>query len=102
MATPCTGGRSFFHKEEIIGIVVSISTIVLLVAFIVMRHYQRKWKIANILKVTGLKEFSYGDISSGTGNFERENLLGEGGFGQVYKVCLNVVLNFRCLQPISQ
>lgn len=84
MMNSCTGVS--FHGKEIIGIIVSISIIALLVVFIVLKHYQKKWKIANILRVTDLKEFSYGEIKSGTGNFGQDQKLGEGGFGEVYKV----------------
>ena len=32
-----------------------------------------------------LHEFSYNDLRSATGNFKLENMVGEGGFGTVYK-----------------
>jgi len=34
-----------------------------------------------------LKIFSYADLKTATGDFDRENKLGEGGYGAVYKVC---------------
>jgi hypothetical protein len=34
-----------------------------------------------------LKIFSYADMKTATGDFDRENKLGEGGYGAVYKVC---------------
>ena len=32
-----------------------------------------------------LQELSYNDLRSATGNFKMENMVGEGGFGTVYK-----------------
>jgi hypothetical protein len=83
---PSTGG--LVQQVEVIVIPVSISIIIFLVAFIVMRHYQKKRKIGNLLNITGLKDFPYGDIKSATKNFDEDELLGKGGFGKVYKVCV--------------
>ena len=83
MVKPCTGGLS--QKMAII-VISSIATIILLVGFIFMRQYEKKWKIDFILKVTSLQEFSYCDIRSATKNFGTGQKLGQGGFGKVYKV----------------
>ena len=81
MVKPCTGG---LNQKMAIIIISSIATIILLVGFIFMRQYQKKWKIDFILKVTSLQEFSYCDIRSATKNFGTR--LGQGAFGKVYKV----------------
>ncbi|KAK2373262.1 putative serine/threonine-protein kinase PIX13 [Trifolium repens] len=41
------------------------------------------------LEMPNLKEFSYGDLKVATKNFKSDALLGEGGFGKVYKGWLN-------------
>ncbi|XP_045811817.1 probable serine/threonine-protein kinase PIX13 [Trifolium pratense] len=41
------------------------------------------------LEMPNLKEFSYGDLKVATKNFKLDALLGEGGFGKVYKGWLN-------------
>ncbi|GAU29817.1 hypothetical protein TSUD_223630 [Trifolium subterraneum] len=41
------------------------------------------------LEIPNLKEFSYGDLKVATKNFKSDALLGEGGFGKVYKGWLN-------------
>ncbi|KAK2373264.1 putative serine/threonine-protein kinase PIX13 [Trifolium repens] len=41
------------------------------------------------LEMPNLKEFSYGDLKIATKNFKSDALLGEGGFGKVYKGWLN-------------
>jgi hypothetical protein len=36
--------------------------------------------------------FGYGELRTATENFSSNNLLGEGGYGSVYKVSLTIVL----------
>jgi len=38
-----------------------------------------------ILETPNLKEFSFVDLKTATRNFKTDSLLGEGGFGQVFK-----------------
>lgn len=38
-----------------------------------------------ILETPNLKVFSFGDLKAATKNFKSDTLLGEGGFGKVYK-----------------
>lgn len=43
-------------------------------------------KIVGASELQGPKNFSYRDLKSATKNFNKENKLGEGGFGAIYKV----------------
>lgn len=87
LVKPCTGGGSI--RGEIVVIAVAISFILfMLVIYMLMRQYQQKQKTAKIQKLTGLTVFSYRAIKNGTLNFSEKNKLGQGGFGQVYKVCI--------------
>lgn len=43
------------------------------------------------LEMPNLKVFSYGDLKAATKSFKSDALLGEGGFGKVYKGWLNAV-----------
>lgn len=42
------------------------------------------------LLLTGLVDFPYSSIKSATQNFDEDQLLGEGGFGKVYKGTFNI------------
>lgn len=42
-----------------------------------------------ILSSSNLKAFSFSELKSATNNFHLESLLGEGGFGFVYKGCID-------------
>lgn len=52
------------------------------------------WEMGNsesgkLLELSNLKVFSYGDLKIATKSFKSDALLGEGGFGKVYKGWLN-------------
>lgn len=42
--------------------------------------------ILGVLELQGPNVYSYKDLKSATDNFSKENKLGEGAFGEVYKV----------------
>ncbi|XP_066398791.1 cysteine-rich receptor-like protein kinase 5 [Miscanthus floridulus] len=80
------------QRVEIV-IPVSFSIIIFLVAFLVMRHYEKKRR--HFQNVAGLKDFPFGHIKSATKNFDKDELLGEGGFGKVYKGTFNIDHNTK-------
>ncbi|XP_066395905.1 putative cysteine-rich receptor-like protein kinase 12 [Miscanthus floridulus] len=59
----------------------------------VMRHYEKKRR--HFQNVAGLKDFPFGHIKSATKNFDKDELLGEGGFGKVYKGTFNIDHNTK-------
>lgn len=84
------GGSS--NKWAIIGGVVGgvVGLIVIILALLGWRQYRKPKRAprGNILGATELKgpvNYKYSDLKAATKNFNDENKLGEGGFGDVYK-----------------
>ncbi|XP_019184281.1 PREDICTED: putative receptor-like protein kinase At4g00960, partial [Ipomoea nil] len=81
-------GSSSGKKKPIIlaaGVVGSVGIILVLAAlFILYRQSgkQNAWRKGNIL---GAKSYIYKDLKAATNDFSEENILGKGGFGDVYK-----------------
>jgi len=60
---------------------------------------------AKVKKEVKLPLFSFQSVAAATDNFSQGNKLGEGGFGPVYKACLNTLLSnifFRANNLYSQ
>ena len=83
------------NKKAIIGGVVGGGTALVLVAifFLIWFKFYRKRKTTthkgNLLAATefqGPVNYRYKDLISATASFSEENKLGEGGFGDIYKV----------------
>lgn len=48
-------------------------------------------------ELQGPNRYSYKDLKAATSNFSEENKLGEGGFGDVYKVEINIRMRYSIL-----
>jgi len=42
-----------------------------------------------ILQLSNLKRYTYTELGTATGNFHSDNVLGKGGFGPVFKGCID-------------
>ncbi|KAI8536562.1 hypothetical protein RHMOL_Rhmol10G0267000 [Rhododendron molle] len=89
--TPFLGGGSR-NKNAIIGGIVGGGGCLLLIIGLILWYYYHQSKYAaprgktiGASELQGPKNFSYRDLKSATKNFNKENKLGEGGFGDIYK-----------------
>ncbi|KAF5180740.1 Cold-responsive protein kinase [Thalictrum thalictroides] len=87
------GGGSNKNKVIIGAVVGGVALLLFVAAFIIwFRFYRRKPKrerkgdILGATELRGPVNYNYKDLVSATKNFSEENKLGEGGFGDVYKV----------------
>ncbi|KAL3031539.1 hypothetical protein AAZX31_02G034400 [Glycine max] len=66
--------------------------LVIIVGFLVWWRYRRNQQIffdVNEVRLGHLKRFSFKELRAATDHFNSKNILGRGGFGIVYKACLN-------------
>ncbi|XP_071939978.1 L-type lectin-domain containing receptor kinase IV.1-like [Coffea arabica] len=74
-------------------------------AFGVAYYLRRKWKFAEVLEewelAYGPHRFKYKDIYIATKGFTEKQLLGEGGFGQVYKGVLQTNMSEVAVKKVS-
>ncbi|KAG5529766.1 hypothetical protein RHGRI_030223 [Rhododendron griersonianum] len=85
--TPFLGGGSR-NKNAIIGGIVGGGVCLLLIIGLILWYHYHQSKYAaprGASELQGPKNFSYRDLKSATKNFNKENKLGEGGFGDIYK-----------------
>ncbi|KAE8022178.1 hypothetical protein FH972_008002 [Carpinus fangiana] len=114
---PFLGNGSSSNKKAIIGGVVggvvgAILILAVFVWFIVLRRRKpiTRGDILGATELRGPVNYKYKDLKSATKNFSEENKLGEGGFGDVYKLSEKVdiysfgvvVLEIICGQRISE
>ncbi|XP_058185406.1 cysteine-rich receptor-like protein kinase 43 [Rhododendron vialii] len=90
--TPFLRGGSRNKNAIIGGIVGGGGCLLLIIGLILWYHYHqsryaapRASKTIGASELQGPKNFSYRDLKSATKNFNKENKLGEGGFGDIYK-----------------
>ncbi|RXH72123.1 hypothetical protein DVH24_033661 [Malus domestica] len=95
---PPTKGKSKIPTRTIVAIVVPISVSVLLFVVgycCITRRARKKYNQAaadepsgeNDITTVESLQFDFATIQAATSNFSDDHKLGEGGFGQVYKVC---------------
>ncbi|PQM41379.1 cysteine-rich receptor-like protein kinase 2 [Prunus yedoensis var. nudiflora] len=89
LATPKINGGNSRKKAVILGVVVGgVGLLILIVGFFPYFKLSRK------------PEAARRDLKSATKNFSEENKLGEGGFGDVYRVKKRLSLNWKQLNDI--
>lgn len=57
-------------------------------------------ELYNVVQIPNVFCYSYDELRTATENFSSGNLLGEGGYGSVYKVCSSVAHNYLNLLEI--
>uniref|UniRef100_A0A0E0KV86 non-specific serine/threonine protein kinase n=1 Tax=Oryza punctata TaxID=4537 RepID=A0A0E0KV86_ORYPU len=82
--------KSSSKKGVIVGVVIGVTVLGLVALAAIFMCMQKRRKLSleqqELYSIVGRPNvFSYGELRSGTENFSSSNLLGEGGYGAVYK-----------------
>ncbi|CAN6250941.1 unnamed protein product [Urochloa humidicola] len=100
--TPMTNGtvsrqvqKAKNHRQLALAISLSVTCSTILVLLFVYWLSYCRWRLPFAsadqdleFELGHLKHFSFHDLQNATGNFDSKNILGQGGFGIVYKGCL--------------
>ncbi|XP_073301001.1 probable LRR receptor-like serine/threonine-protein kinase At1g06840 isoform X1 [Primulina huaijiensis] len=98
---PSDGSRPGMSKGALAGILLgTIAGSVALTAFvsilIMKRHIQKRYKSSKKrhssrinIRIDGVKDFSYDEMALATNNFDCTSVVGQGGYGKVYRGTLN-------------
>ncbi|CAN6237669.1 unnamed protein product [Urochloa humidicola] len=83
------------HRQLVLAISLSVTCSTILVLLFVYWLSYCRWRLPFAsadqdleFELGHLKHFSFHDLQNATGNFDSKNILGQGGFGIVYKGCL--------------
>ncbi|CAO2045205.1 unnamed protein product [Urochloa humidicola] len=83
------------HRQLALAISLSVTCSTILVLLFVYWLSYCRWRLPFAsadqdleFELGHLKHFSFHDLQNATGNFDSKNILGQGGFGIVYKGCL--------------
>ncbi|CAH9114314.1 unnamed protein product [Cuscuta epithymum] len=77
----------------IIGSIGGALTVSAFVSLLVLRFHMRRYRLVSkkgqmskiTIKIDGVKEFKFEELTSATENFNCSNLVGQGGYGKVYR-----------------
>jgi serine/threonine protein kinase/Leucine-rich repeat (LRR) protein len=71
------------------AVILSVCTTLLILSFLRRKNYgavsKRRQSSKSLVKIDGVKSFTYGEMSVATNNFNMSNQVGQGGYGKVYK-----------------
>ncbi|EPS63348.1 hypothetical protein M569_11437, partial [Genlisea aurea] len=75
----------------VLGSIAGSATLTALVVILIlgMRKRHGRLKHSGLLKISGVKDFRFIDLSHATQNFDNSTLVGQGGYGKVYRGVLS-------------
>ncbi|XP_076929093.1 cysteine-rich receptor-like protein kinase 2 [Bidens hawaiensis] len=83
------------EKKCIIGVVVGgVSVLLLGLTFFVWLGRWKRIGMRQQASVKGTEDYNYKHLQLATNNFSEENIIGKGGFGEVFKVIISVKIIF--------
>ncbi|KAI3798749.1 hypothetical protein L1987_34028 [Smallanthus sonchifolius] len=79
------------HSSNVTIIAAVVAGVVLILLFLLSWLLYRSWKKSKMTEqdFEGAEHYNYKDLQLATNNFSEENILGRGGFGEVFKAVLD-------------